>query len=68
MLGIEGLGIVAVTVQAFVTGAYLASFLLCLRWHIFSDDGQSLRKGINRPFLYFLSDRVHPYSARHAIN
>jgi len=37
--------------QALVTGAYFASFLLCLRWLIFSDDGENLRKGISWPFL-----------------
>lgn len=35
------------TAQAVVTGAYFASFLVCLRWHFFSDDGGTLRKGIN---------------------
>ena len=43
--------ILAIIAQAFVTGTYFATFLLCLRWLLFSDDGGSLRKGINRPFL-----------------
>jgi hypothetical protein len=43
--------ILAIIAQALVTGTYFATFLLCLRWLLFSDDGGSLRKGINRPFL-----------------
>ncbi len=43
--------IVAITTQALVTGTYFATFLLCLRWLVFSDDGGSLRKRINWPFL-----------------
>ena len=43
--------IIAMTTQAFLLGVYLASFLLCLRWLTFSDDGGNLRKGINWPFL-----------------
>ena len=42
---------IAMTLQALLTGLYLASFLLCLRWLIFSDDGGALRKPICWPFL-----------------
>jgi hypothetical protein len=42
---------IATTTQAFVTGAYFASFLMCLRWLIFSDDGGTLRKWIHWPPL-----------------
>ncbi|KAF8327828.1 hypothetical protein F5887DRAFT_1288454 [Amanita rubescens] len=37
--------------KAFLLGAYLVSFFVCLRWLVFSDDGGSLRKGRNRPTL-----------------
>jgi len=37
--------------KAFLLGIYLVSFFVCLRWLIFSDDGGSLRKGMNRPTL-----------------
>ncbi|KAF8325110.1 hypothetical protein F5887DRAFT_259817 [Amanita rubescens] len=43
--------IIAITLQALLTGVYFTSFLLCLRWLIFSDDGGTLRKPIHRPFL-----------------
>jgi len=43
--------IIATTLQALLTGVYFASFLLCLRWLIFSDEGGTLRKPIRRPFL-----------------
>ena len=43
--------IVGITTQALATGAYFASFLVCLRWIIFSDDGEKLCKGISWPFL-----------------
>lgn len=43
--------IIAVMIQAILTGAYFASFLMCLRWLVFSDDGETLRKGINWPML-----------------
>ncbi|KAF8343635.1 hypothetical protein F5887DRAFT_1075734 [Amanita rubescens] len=43
--------IIGITLQALLTGVYFASFLLCLRWLIFSDDGGTLRKPIHRPFL-----------------
>ena len=51
MLSIPEESIVAITVQAFVTGACFASFFLSLRWLIFSDDGQNLRKRIDWSFL-----------------
>ena len=37
--------------KAFLLGAYLVSFFVCLRWLVFSDDGCSLRKDTNRPML-----------------
>ncbi|SRR6266576_1137854 len=43
--------LIATTTQALVTGAYFASFLLCLRWLVFSDDGGTTRKRIHWPFL-----------------
>ncbi|KAF8342398.1 hypothetical protein F5887DRAFT_1283775 [Amanita rubescens] len=43
--------IIAMTLEALLTGVYLTSFLLCLRWLIFSDDGETLRKGIHWPFF-----------------
>ncbi|KAF8330641.1 hypothetical protein F5887DRAFT_1081488 [Amanita rubescens] len=43
--------IIAVTVQALLMGAYFVSFLICLRWLVFSDDGGTLRKGINWTLL-----------------
>lgn len=43
--------ITAMTLQALLMGVYFASFLLCLRWLIFSDDGGTLRKPIHRLFL-----------------
>src|SRR6266550_8739348 len=43
--------LISLTVYAFITGAYFASFLLCLRWFIFSDDGETIRKGIKWPLL-----------------
>ena len=39
--------IIAMTTQAFVTGLYFASVLLCLQWLVFSNTGRVLRKGIN---------------------
>ena len=43
--------IIGTTLQALLVGVYFASFLLCLRWLIFSDDGGTLRKTIHWPFL-----------------
>ena len=51
MLSVLKAYIIATTLQALLIGVYFASFLLCLRWLIFSDDGGSLRKVIHRPFL-----------------
>ncbi len=51
MLSFVEVHIIAMTTQALLTGVYFASFLLCLRWLIFSDDGETLRKPIHRPFL-----------------
>ncbi len=51
MLPFMKASIIATTLQAFLIGLYFASFLLCLRWLIFSDDGGTLRKPIHRPFL-----------------
>ncbi|KAF8330670.1 hypothetical protein F5887DRAFT_78613 [Amanita rubescens] len=43
--------IIGMTFEALLTGVYFASFLLCLRWLIFSDDGGTLRKPIHWPFF-----------------
>ncbi len=43
--------IIAVTIQTLLTGAYFASFLICLRWLVVSDDGRNLRKRISWPLL-----------------
>ena len=43
--------IIAMTLHAFLTGVYFASFILCLRWLVFSDDGSTVRKAVHRPFL-----------------
>ncbi|KAF8341125.1 hypothetical protein F5887DRAFT_385332 [Amanita rubescens] len=43
--------IIAITIQALVTGTYFATFLLCLRWLVFSDDGGTPRKRINWPLI-----------------
>ena len=45
------LPIIATTTQALATGIYFATFLLCVRWLAFSDDGGSLRKDLTRPML-----------------
>jgi hypothetical protein len=52
MLSLEA-WIIAITLQAVLTGIYFASFLLCLRWLIFSDDGGTLRnlRAVHWPFL-----------------
>jgi len=42
---------IAATVEAILTGAQFATFLFCLRWHIYSDDGWSIRKRIRWPML-----------------
>ncbi|KAF8330649.1 hypothetical protein F5887DRAFT_78146 [Amanita rubescens] len=51
MLSFVEIHIIAMASQALLTGVYFASFLLCLRWLIFSDDGEALRKPIHRPYL-----------------
>ncbi|KAF8333004.1 hypothetical protein F5887DRAFT_1080459 [Amanita rubescens] len=43
--------IITTTLQALLTGVYFTLFLLCLRWLVFSDDGGTLRKPIQWPFL-----------------
>jgi hypothetical protein len=43
------ISIIAMTTQALVTGVYFASFLLCIRWIAFPDDGGMQRKNIGRP-------------------
>ena len=43
--------IIATTLESSLAGVYFASFLLCLRWLIFLDDGGTLRDPIQRPFL-----------------
>ncbi|KAK2460206.1 hypothetical protein APHAL10511_007797 [Amanita phalloides] len=43
--------IVAMTIQATLTGVYLVTFLLCLRWLVFSDDGLTMRKDIKWPMF-----------------
>ncbi|KAF8347934.1 hypothetical protein F5887DRAFT_671807 [Amanita rubescens] len=43
--------IIATTTQALVTGVFFATFLVCLRWLVFSDDGRTLRKGVHWPSL-----------------
>ena len=45
------LPIIATTTQALATGIYFVTFLLCVRWFAFSDDGGSLRKDLKRPTL-----------------
>ena len=37
---------ISIIVQAVLSGAYFATFLLCLRWQIYSDDGLAMRKNI----------------------
>ena len=51
MLSFVEIHIIAMATQALLTGVYFASFFLCLRWLIFSDDGETLRKWIHWPFL-----------------
>jgi hypothetical protein len=46
--------IIAITTQALATGVYFASFIVCVRWLAFSDDGGSLRKNIDRPMSIML--------------
>jgi hypothetical protein len=54
MLSPIEVSIIAMTLKALLTGVHLTSFLLCLRWLVFSDDGGTLRKAsgaIQLPFL-----------------
>ncbi len=51
MLSLVEVCTITMTLQALVMGAYFTSFLMCLRWLIFSDDGGTLRKRINWPFF-----------------
>ena len=51
MLSTIQIYLIATTLQALLTGTHFATFLLCLRWLIFSDDGGTLCKPINQPFL-----------------
>ncbi|PFH46295.1 hypothetical protein AMATHDRAFT_7996 [Amanita thiersii Skay4041] len=44
--------IVALFVQALLYGLYIATFLHCLRWLIFKDEGWDLRKEVNWPKLF----------------
>ena len=51
MLSTAVLYVAAITTQALVTGIYFATFLVCLRWLVFSDDGGTVRKRIHWPLL-----------------
>ena len=42
---------IAAVMQSLLMGVYLASFFLCLRWLLFSDDGRTLRKRIDWALL-----------------
>jgi hypothetical protein len=42
---------IGTTLEALLVGVHFTSFLLCLRWLIFSDDGETMRKPIQWPFL-----------------
>ena len=42
---------IAAVMQSLLMGVYLASFLLCLRWLLFSDGGRTLRKRIDWTLL-----------------
>ncbi len=37
---------ISIIVQAVLSGVYFATFFLCLRWQIYSDDGLAMRKNI----------------------
>ncbi|KAF8710111.1 hypothetical protein AX14_013440 [Amanita brunnescens Koide BX004] len=43
--------IIATTVQATLTGTYFATFLLCLRWQVYSEDGLAIRRNIKWSML-----------------
>ena len=43
--------VIATTIQAILFGLYFTTFLLCLRWLIFADEGWVMRKAIKWPML-----------------
>ena len=51
MLSSTEAAIIATSLQAILTGVHFTTFLLCLRWQIYSDDGWSIRKNIQWPML-----------------
>jgi hypothetical protein len=51
MSSLNNTDIITTSTQGLLTGIYFASFLLCIRWLAFSDDGGGVRKGINWPLL-----------------
>ncbi|KAF8343566.1 hypothetical protein F5887DRAFT_290170 [Amanita rubescens] len=51
MLSCAEAAIVATSLQATLTGVHFTTFLLCLRWQTYSDDGWSIRKNIQWPML-----------------
>ncbi|KAF8330669.1 hypothetical protein F5887DRAFT_1081511 [Amanita rubescens] len=51
MSSLNNTDIITTSTQGLLTGVYFASFLLCIRWLAFSDDGGGVRKGINWPLL-----------------
>ena len=51
MSSLNDTDIIATSTQGLFTGVYFASFLLCIRWLAFSDDGGGVRKGIHWPLL-----------------
>ncbi|KAF8346858.1 hypothetical protein F5887DRAFT_64907 [Amanita rubescens] len=46
MLSDVEIGTISIVVQAVLSGVYFATFLLCLRWQIYSDDALAMRKNI----------------------
>jgi hypothetical protein len=46
MLSDVEIGTISIIVQAVLSGVYFATFFLCLRWQIYSDDGLAIRKNI----------------------
>lgn len=51
MASLSNTDIIVTSTQGLLTGVYFASFLMCIRWLAFSDDGGEVRKGINWPLL-----------------
>ena len=43
--------VIATTIQAILFGLYITTFLLCLRWLVYEDDGWVIRKDIKWPML-----------------